>query len=172
MPFQSWLCSILTTSHSLPSRILKGFKKSHFLRTAASASLLLLGHIVQVKGELTMACCWRVTPLDSVAIKARSLAAEVAQREDLLAMLAEQTLDCSGGLSPLRGSSSTASMQSLMACKGLLRVKVCAHVLSDAHQVFAEIEHAIVTASGCLTKIHARILVTAMEHIYWSKTPT
>lgn len=79
-----------------------------------------------MKGELTMACCWRVTPLDSVAIKARSLAAEVAQREDMLAMLAEQTLDCSGGLPPLRGSSSTASMRSLMACKGLLRVKVCA----------------------------------------------
>ena len=112
-----------------------------------------------------MACCWRVTPLDSVAIKARSLAAEVAQREDVLAMLAEQTLDCSGGLSPLRGSSSTVSMQSLVACKGLLRVKVGAFMLSDAHQVFAETEHAILTASGCFTKHPARILMTAKEHI-------
>ena len=49
-----------------------------------------------------MACCWRVTPLDSVAIKARGLAAEVAQKEDMLALLAEQTLDCSSFL-PLRG---------------------------------------------------------------------
>ena len=44
-----------------------------------------------------MACCWRVTPLDSVAIRARTLAAEVAQKEDLLAVLAESTLDCSAG---------------------------------------------------------------------------
>ncbi len=79
-----------------------------------------------------MACCWRVTPLDSVAIKARSLAAEVAQREDMLAMLAEQTLECSTGQSPFRGNSSTVSMQTLMARKGLLRVKVCVHMLNNA----------------------------------------
>ncbi len=72
---------------------------------------------VQVKGELNMACCWRVTPLDSVAIKARGLAAEVAQKEDMLALLAEQTLDCSSFL-PLRGSSSAGNLQSLMGRKG------------------------------------------------------
>ena len=77
----------------------------------------------QVKGELNMACCWRVTPLDSVAIKARSLTAEVAQKEDMLALLAEQTLDCSSVL-PLRGSSSVSNLQSLMGRKGLLKVKV------------------------------------------------
>ena len=70
-----------------------------------------------------MACCWRVTPLDSVAIKARSLAAEVAQKEDLLALLAEQTLDCSSFLS-LRLSSSAGNIQSLMGRRGLLNVKV------------------------------------------------
>lgn len=77
----------------------------------------------QVKGELNMACCWRVTPLDSVAIKARSLTAEVAQKQDMLALLAEQTLDCSSVL-PLRGSSSVSNLQSLMGRKGLLKVKV------------------------------------------------
>ncbi len=73
-----------------------------------------------------MACCWRVTPLDSVAIKARGLAAEVAQKEDMLALLAEQTLDCSSFL-PLRGSSSAGNLQRLMGRKGLLNVKVSSH---------------------------------------------
>ena len=79
-----------------------------------------------MKGELNMACCWRVTPLDSVAIKARSLAAEVAQKEDLLALLAEQTLDCSS-LLPLRNGSSAVNLQSLMGRKGLLKVKASEH---------------------------------------------
>lgn len=70
-----------------------------------------------------MACCWRVTPLVSVAIKARGLAAEVAQKEDLLALLAELTLDCSSFL-PLRASSSAGNIQSLMRRRGLLNVKV------------------------------------------------
>ena len=70
-----------------------------------------------------MACCWRVTPLDSVAIKARSLAAEVAQKEDLLALLAEQSLDCSSFL-PLRACSSAGNTQSLMGRRGLLNLKV------------------------------------------------
>lgn len=70
-----------------------------------------------------MACCWRVTPLDSVAIKARSLAAEVAQKEDLLALLAEQTLDFSS-LSTLRATSSAGNLRNLLGRKGLLGVKV------------------------------------------------
>ena len=77
----------------------------------------------QVKGELNMACCWRVTPLDSVAIRARTLAAEVAQKEDLLAVLAERTLNCSAPGS-LRAASSTGNLNSLTGRKGLLQVKV------------------------------------------------
>ena len=88
---------------------------------------------VQVKGELNVACCWRVTPLDSVAIKARGLAAEVAQKEDMLALLAEQTLDCSSFL-PLRGSSSAGNLQRLMGRKGLLNVKVSSHADGPAFQ--------------------------------------
>ena len=70
-----------------------------------------------------MACCWRVTPLDSVAIRARTLAAEVAQKEDLLAVMAESTLDCTA-LESLRATSSTGNLHSLTGRKGLLKVKV------------------------------------------------
>ncbi len=77
----------------------------------------------QVRGELNMACCWRVTPLDCVAIRARTLAAEVAQKEDLLAVMAESTIDCSA-LGSLRATSSTGNLHSLTGRKGLLKVKV------------------------------------------------
>ena len=70
-----------------------------------------------------MACCWRVTPLDSVAIRARTLAAEVAQKEDLLAVMAESTLDCTA-LGSLSATSSTGNLHSLTGRKGLLKVKV------------------------------------------------
>ena len=129
-----WPCNVLLCVPRLSAAASPGVQPSarktrmreytEALIVCSSSSLpQVWGRAMQVKGELNMACCWRVTPLDSVAIRARSLAAEVAQKEDMLALLAEQTLDCSPTL-PLQGSSSAGNLQSLVGRKGLLRLKV------------------------------------------------
>ena len=47
--------------------------------------------LLQVRGEINLACCWRVTPQDVLTLRVRNLAAEVSQREEMLAVLAERT---------------------------------------------------------------------------------
>ncbi len=58
------------------------------LKLCTSGAIPLL---LQVRGEINLACCWRVTPQDVLTLRVRNLAAEVSQREEMLAVLAERT---------------------------------------------------------------------------------
>lgn len=41
----------------------------------------------QVSGEISLACSWRVTPLDVVTMKVKQQQAEVDHKEEILALL-------------------------------------------------------------------------------------
>lgn len=45
---------------------------------------------VQVSGEVSLACSWRVTPLDVVTMKVKQQQAEVDHKEEILALLQER----------------------------------------------------------------------------------
>ena len=50
----------------------------------------------QVSGEISLACSWRVTPLDVVTMKVKAAQAEVDHKEEILALLQEKfNLDAS-----------------------------------------------------------------------------
>lgn len=42
---------------------------------------------LQVSGEISLACSWRVTPLDVVTMKVKQQQAEVDHKEEILALL-------------------------------------------------------------------------------------
>lgn len=44
-------------------------------------------YFVQVSGEISLACSWRVTPLDVVTMKVKQQQAEVDHKEEILALL-------------------------------------------------------------------------------------
>ena len=43
--------------------------------------------MLQVSGEISLACSWRVTPLDVVTMKVKQQQAEVDHKEEILALL-------------------------------------------------------------------------------------
>lgn len=49
---------------------------------------------MQVSGEISLACSWRVTPLDVVTMKVKQQQAEVDHKEEILALLQVRTLNC------------------------------------------------------------------------------
>ena len=46
--------------------------------------------VAQVSGEVSLACSWRVTPLDVVTMKVKQQQAEVDHKEEILALLQEK----------------------------------------------------------------------------------
>jgi hypothetical protein len=100
-----------------------------FLHTELQAVCL------QVSGEINLACCWRVTPQDVLTLRVRTLAAEVSQREEVLAVLAERSgqevsqssLAGTSAASPeaqLRGGPSASDLKTARTSRGRLGVKV------------------------------------------------
>ena len=59
----------------------------------------------QVSGELSLSCCWRVTPADALALKLRAAREQLSQRQEVLALLAERCAAAAGAPgSPLQAA--------------------------------------------------------------------
>ena len=52
--------------------------------------VLMCAHGLQVSGEISLACSWRVTPLDVASIKVKAKQTELDRKEEVLALLLER----------------------------------------------------------------------------------
>ena len=69
------------------SRGLSQADTGHFSKVVPQRLRLL---VAQVSGEVSLACSWRVTPLDVVTMKVKQQQAEVDHKEEILALLQEK----------------------------------------------------------------------------------
>ena len=88
---------------------------------------------MQVSGEISLACSWRVTPLDVASIKVKAKQTELDRKEEMLALLLERystTPQHAGVLSPPReetedgGRRGVTDVKRMQTLSGQLAIKV------------------------------------------------
>ena len=87
----SWL--LIPPAHV--SQLLQGTRPRCELAKADSATFL------QVSGDISLTCTWRVTPLDMAALKVKTRQSELDRKEEVLALLLERTGAPSPQISPM-----------------------------------------------------------------------
>ena len=99
------------------------------------------GTCLQVSGDISLTCTWRVTPLDMAALKVKTRQSELDRKEEVLALLLERTGAPSPQVSPSgpvgspgdpgatlstvsSPNTGLAEQKRLMASRGALSLKV------------------------------------------------
>jgi hypothetical protein len=78
---------------------------------------------IQVSGDISLACSWRVTPLDVVQLKVKACQAELEQKEEVLALIQER-LQMQQSLSS--GRDVSRSFPSAKSCPAVLTKRLAA----------------------------------------------
>lgn len=99
-----------------------------------------------MSGEISLACSWRVTPLDVASIKVKARQTELDRKEEVLALLLERYSTSpqrglapipTAGERPLDGGSrkSMTDVKRMQGQRGQLAVKVraCSHLQRPVH---------------------------------------